>query len=329
MSQAIMSRGLEKSFARKRSLGQLFRDPFGRGEEVHALRGVDLAVNDGEIVGLLGPNGAGKTTLLKILSGLILPDKGSAEIGGISTEKENRIKRLLGLVHPDERSFYWRLTGRENLRFFATLYDVPHRKIEQRIDQLLEDLDLVAPSDRRFADYSSGMKQRMSIARAMLHDPPILLMDEPSRSLDPASSLALRELVDERLRVRHGKTILIASHDLAEVQALCDRIYVLIDGRVRLEGTVDDVRRFGVDDVEVLVELEDGPATISGPFKILDDGWTEGRRSLRLSLEAADGFSRMLRSLIDDGCKVRRCDQVEPDLESAFTRILESHREPS
>lgn len=326
MSHAILSDGLEKSFAKKRSLGQLVRHPFGRGERVDALRGVDLSVAEGEIAGLLGPNGAGKTTLLKIFSCLILPDSGSAEILGISIEDENKVKRLLGLVHPDERSFYWRLTGRENLRFFAALYDVPHRKVEARIDQLLTDLDLVDVAVRRFADYSSGMKQRMSIARAMLHDPPILLMDEPSRSLDPVSSLALRELIETRLRKRHGKTILIASHDLGEVQALCDRVFVLIDGRVRLAGTVDDVRRFGVDAAEVLVELSNAPGTLRGPFRILEDHEMDGRRTVRLALNSENEFPSMLQALLAEGCEIHRCDRVEPDLESAFTRILQAHR---
>jgi len=230
LSPAIEVRGIEKTFVKKRSIKELVHHPFRRAERVQALRGVDLTVEQGEIFGLLGPNGAGKTTLLKILSCLVLPNKGTAKVMGVETTRENLVKPMIGLVQADERSFYWRLSGRENLRFFARLYNVPGRDISRRIDELLERVDMTEAADRMFNGYSSGMKQRMAIARALLHDPQILFMDEPTRSLDPAASLALRKFMLEELK---EKTIILATHNLQEAQTMSDHVAILVKGRVR------------------------------------------------------------------------------------------------
>jgi ABC-2 type transport system ATP-binding protein len=145
---AIEGRALEKTFVKQRSIRDLVTHPLRPGERISALRGVDLDVARGQIVCLLGPNGAGKTTLLKIFSCLVLPDRGRAVVDGVDTVHEAQVKPRIGLVHSDERSFYWRLSARENLRFFARLYDVPGRRIEARIDELLQRVDLVAAADR-------------------------------------------------------------------------------------------------------------------------------------------------------------------------------------
>jgi ABC-2 type transport system ATP-binding protein len=255
MDYAIEAFQIEKSFAKKRSVKELLTRPFAKVERVRALRGVDLHVKTGEIFGLLGPNGAGKTTLVKILSCLVLPDAGRASIAGIDVVHENKVKPRLGLVHSDERSFYWRLSGRDNLRFFSRLYDVPGSRIESRIDELLRKVDLLDAASRRFSDYSSGMKQRLAIARALLHDPPVLLMDEPTRSLDPAASLSLRAFIRDELSARDRKTILLATHNLREAEVLCDRIAILVQGTVRQTGTVAEVRSLGIDERSFRLEL--------------------------------------------------------------------------
>ena len=158
MNYAIEGSRIHKTFVKKRSIRELLTHPLGRAERVEALRGVDLRVAEGEIFGLLGPNGAGKTTLLKIFSCLVLPDEGRVLIGGDDTVHERRVKPRIGLVHSDERSFYWRLSARENLRFFARLYDVPSARVNPRIEALLARVGMTESADRRFADYSSGMK---------------------------------------------------------------------------------------------------------------------------------------------------------------------------
>jgi ABC-2 type transport system ATP-binding protein len=319
---AVEASGIEKTFVKKRSLRELVTRPFARAERVRALRGVDLQVRPGEIFGLLGPNGAGKTTLLKILSCLVLPDRGRAVVAGFDTTDEYRVKPNIGLIHPDERSFYWRLSARENLRFFATLYDVPARRAGPRIEHLLEKLDLLEVADRRFSDFSSGMKQRLAIARALLHDPPILLMDEPTRSLDPAAALSLRTFVREELQRRDGKTILLATHNLREAETLCDRIAILVRGRIRQVGTVEEVRRWGAEDRRFRLEVGSWPAGLAGPFRILSDEASDGGRRVDLVLEPGASLDDLLRLLIGAGISIRACDRVEPDLEEAFAKIL-------
>ncbi len=324
MSIAIAGKGLHKTFVKKRSLRELMAHPFKRAERVHALRGVNLEVREGEIFGLLGPNGAGKTTLLKILSCLVLPDQGRALIGGEDTVHEQRVKPQIGLVNSDERSFYWRLSGRENMRFFARLYDVPGKMVESRIQELMEQVHIADAADRPFSDYSSGMKQRVAIARALLHDPPVLLMDEPTRSLDPAAALALRRFILDVLMRRDGRTVLLATHHLTEAEALCDRLAILVKGRVREVGTVAELRRWGVRErrFRLVTAADQGP--ISGPFRVIEDATISGERRIDIALDNGVGLDDLLRSLIGAGVSFRACDRIEPDLESAFSRIVEA-----
>jgi ABC-2 type transport system ATP-binding protein len=322
MDYAIEGFNLEKSFAKKRTLKQLLSEPFKPPQRVHALRGVDLHVKTGEIFGLLGPNGAGKTTLLKILSCLVLPDAGRAEIAGCDVRQEDKVKPRLGLVHSDERSFYWRLTGRENLRFFARLYDVPGPRIDARIDELLRKVDLIDAAPRRFSDYSSGMKQRLAIARALLHNPPILLMDEPTRSLDPSASLSLRALIRDELKGRDGKTILLATHNLREAEALCDRIAILVEGTVRQVGTIAEVRRWGIDEHQFRLEVANWRDGIAGPVRVVTSEGVNGMRRVVVALDAGGSLDDVLKSVMAHGGVVHACDRIEPDLEEAFARLL-------
>jgi ABC-2 type transport system ATP-binding protein len=324
---AIEANGLEKSFVKKRSLRELVTRPFRRAERVRALRGVDFRVRRGEVFGLLGPNGAGKTTLLKIFSCLVLPDHGRAVVWGQDTRHEGQVKPAIGLVHSDERSFYWRLTGWENLRFFATLYNVPASVRESRIGDLLDKVDMADAADRRFSDYSSGMKQRMAIARALLHDPPLLLMDEPTRSLDPASALSLRSFIEDELSGRDGKTILLATHNLREAEVLCNRIAVLAKGKVRQVGTVDEVRRWGVRELRYRLDVSVWPEPIRTPFRVESDEPSETGRRVEGALGEGAVLNDLLSELIDAGAVILGCERLEPDLEEAFSRILESESE--
>ena len=322
MEYAIEGFRLEKSFAKKRSLKEIVTKPFVPAERIEALRGVDLHVRTGEIFGLLGPNGAGKTTLVKILSCLVLPDRGRAVVGGEDVRRENRVKPNIGLVHSDERSFYWRLSGRDNLRFFARLYDVPGPRIESRIDELLERVELSHAAGQRFSGYSSGMKQRLAVARALLHDPPILLMDEPTRSLDPASSLSLREFIRDELKGRLGKTILLATHNLREAEMLCDRLAILVKGTVRQVGTVGEVRRWGMDERQVRLEVSNWRDGIAGPFRVVSAEKLDGIHRAVVALDGDGRLNDLLAAVMAAGCVVHACYRVEPDLEVAFARLM-------
>src|SRR4030095_12237111 len=246
MPSAIEVHPLSKFFRRRRSLKRLLPGTSGNTRETWALRDVSFKVPEGSIFGLLGPNGAGKTTLLKTLSCMILPTEGTAQVGGSDTaEDTTAIKRMLGYVSSDERSFYWRLTGRENLQFFGSLYQLHGKGLADRIAYLLGRLEIEDQADKPFGDYSSGIKQRLAVVRALLHDPPILPLDEPTRSLDPISAKHLRRFISEELNGREGKTLLFATHNLQEAEQLCAEVVVLSAGRILGSGRVEDLPVWG------------------------------------------------------------------------------------
>ena len=228
---AIVIGGLTKVFhpieLRLRS-----RRPFRRHAPLTALQDVNLHVGHGQALGLLGTNGAGKTTLLKILATLILPNAGRVRVHGWDVEADaDRVRRLVGYVSGDERSFYWRLTGRQNLEFFAAFAGLPRPTTRARIDALAVRLGLDA-LDRRFATYSTGMRHRLAIARALLCEPAVVLLDEPTRSLDPLARADVHRLIRSELLETRGCTIVLATHDLPEAQTLCDRLAILHRGRL-------------------------------------------------------------------------------------------------
>ncbi len=217
--------------------------PLRRRQPVCALRDCELSVREGEILGLLGTNGAGKTTVLKILATMLPPTTGTATVAGCDVVRQaNRVKALVGWASGDERSFHWRLTGRQNLEFFAAFHGIPPWAIAPRLRQLETLLGLEA-MDRRFGTYSTGMRHRLAIARALLHDPAVLLLDEPTRSLDPLATARLHRFLKDTLVTRSGKTLLFATHNLQEAETLCDRIAVLHEGRVVAVGTIEELRR--------------------------------------------------------------------------------------
>jgi ABC-2 type transport system ATP-binding protein len=205
-----------------------------RGPDVvEALREVSLRVEAGELFGLVGRNGQGKTTLIKSTCGLLEPSHGSVRVFGFDTVRELReVKRRVGLVSADERSFYYRLSGLDNLAFFGRLYGLAETELRSRLRRLCEQFELDPVIERPFQEYSSGNKQRLAIVRALLPDPPLLLLDEPTRSLDPISAVALRRALREWAESGRDKTVLITTHNLAEVELLCERVAILSRGRV-------------------------------------------------------------------------------------------------
>jgi ABC-2 type transport system ATP-binding protein len=232
---------LEKEFRPPGGMRELVR---GRlfGTPVRALAGVTLAVNTGEIVCVMGPNGSGKTTLLRILAGLILPNAGRAEIGGLDVGRGGpALRREVAMVVGDERSFHWTLSGRENLHFFAALHGLPVREARRRTDLLLERLGLTEAADRRFSFYSRGMKQRLAVARGLLGSARVLLLDEPTLGLDPLAARELRRFLRDEVIKQEGRTALIGSNDPVEVRALADRVLYLERGVLRGESAPDAV----------------------------------------------------------------------------------------
>jgi len=240
---AVLTEDLSKRFRSRRGVLSMLRHPWRPGGRVTALDRVSLEVRQGEVFGLLGPNGAGKTTLLKVLACLVVPDEGRARVNGSDIDgDEIGVKRSIGYVTSDERSFYWRLTGAQNLTFFARLFHVAAGEIPSRVSRLLERVGLSDKAHEPFSAYSSGMKQRLSIARALLHDPPVLFLDEPTRSLDPMTARHIRRFIRDELVGADGKTILLATHNLQEAADLCHRMAILSRARLHRVGRLDEFR---------------------------------------------------------------------------------------
>lgn len=201
-----------------------------------ALTDLHLQIPDGSLTVLLGSNGAGKTTLLKILATLLLPSQGRASILGEDVAAHpGRVRRLLGYVPAEERSFYGRLTVLQNLEFFAALHGLSRRHCWVKSERPLAELGLEAQRGIRFAELSSGMKQSLALVRSLLHDPPVLLLDEPTRSLSPDLALRAQELL-RRLARQEGRTLLLATHNLGEAEALADQVAILHRGRIVANG---------------------------------------------------------------------------------------------
>lgn len=224
-------------------LSKIYPVPFARLKEffrrpskppVEALRDVSLDVRRGEIFGLIGRNGAGKTTLTKIIATLVQPTSGTVTVNGFdSVNDDERVRGQVGLAGAEERSFYWRLTPEENLIFFARLYGMKDRQAKQRIATLFEQLGLQDAARRRFGELSTGNKQRLAVARALLAEPDVLLLDEPTRSLDPLAASQMREMITSLGRQDPPVTIFFTSHNLAEVETLCDRVGIISRGQIR------------------------------------------------------------------------------------------------
>jgi sodium transport system ATP-binding protein len=216
---------------------QGLRKAFGK---VQAVDGVGFSARDGEITGLLGPNGAGKTTTLRMLYTLMRPDAGTVSVDGIDAFKQpEQARRRLGVL-PDARGLYKRLTCAENVRYFGRLHGLGDDLIEQRLAHLSERLDLTEILDRRTEGFSQGQRVKTALARALIHDPPNLILDEPGNGLDVMTTRALREIM-RGLRAE-GRCVLFSSHMMAEVAALCDRIVVIAKGRVVAEGSAEELR---------------------------------------------------------------------------------------
>jgi sodium transport system ATP-binding protein len=228
--------------------------------DVTAVADASFVAEDGQITGLLGPNGAGKTTTLRILYGLIRPDQGELSIDGIDVLREpQRAQTRLGAL-PDSRGLYPRLSARENVRYYGRLHGLQGEDLERRIDELRQQLEWGDWADRRVAGFSQGERMKVAIARALIHRPANVVLDEPTNGLDVMSTRAMREFI--RTLRAEGRCVLFSSHVMQEVSALCDRILIIARGRMVAAGTPDELRaKVGADDLEeVFIALTADPA---------------------------------------------------------------------
>jgi ABC-2 type transport system ATP-binding protein len=297
-----------------------------RRTEVHALRGITFDVAAGELFGLLGPNGAGKTTTIKILTTLLLPSRGTARVLGYDPARQpGEIRRRVGHVFGGDRGLYDRLSALDNLRYFADLYRVPVREKRARIAELLELVGLTGRERERVETYSRGMRQRLHIARGLLHDPEILFLDEPTIGLDPVGAREVRETV-ANLRTQ-GKTILLTTHYMYEADELCQRIAVLADGRFVASGTPRELKARVLD--RTVIELEtfgvaestlDRLRSVGGVVSIA----TETREQSEVLVVQSRIGSEIVPALLNElnGTTVGKVITREPTLEDAYIELV-------
>jgi ABC-2 type transport system ATP-binding protein len=293
-----------------------------------ALDAVDFAVPAGEIFGFLGPNGAGKTTTIRILATLTPPDGGAATIGGIRVERDPfGVRRLIGYM-PDFFGVYDRLTAREYLEFYADCHDLPPRRHRQVARELLELVDLTARADDQVDTLSRGIKQRLCLARALVHDPQVLLLDEPASGLDPRARIEMRELIRELRRM--GKTILVSSHIVPEVEELCTWIGVIDGGRMVEVGPKADVLSRFAAGRRLRIELagadppklESARTQVDGRPGVTAVEIFEGGIEVTVVEEFAN--HRLLRDLVRAGFDVDSFTPISGTLSDVFMRLTGS-----
>jgi ABC-2 type transport system ATP-binding protein len=297
-----------------------------RRKDVVALDGLSLQVPSGELFGLLGPNGAGKTTTIKILTTLLIPTSGTATVLGLDVVRDAKeIRKRIGFVFGGERGLYYRLSGRENLRYFAELYAVAPRAIGPRVDELLALVGLTDRADENVEGYSRGMKQRLHLARTLLHRPRLLFLDEPTIGLDPIGARELRKIVTDLHA--DGTTIILTTHYLFEADAMCQRIGVIDRGRLVALGTPAELKAnvsdLGVVELEVFGVDADSVDRLRG-LEFVDSIVVEQRelrQLLRIQTRLAErAVAPLLAALA--GTQVGRVSVREATLEDAYVRLV-------
>ncbi len=227
---------LTKTYRKELPLYKQFFSPFVKKQKILALDSVSISIESGKILGIVGPNGAGKTTLLRILANLLDADMGTVKMFDQILNGDSSLRTNIGYVSNDERSFFWRLTGKQNLEFFSKLYGMSKSAANARIEVLLDWFDLSKKAGERFGDYSNGTKKKFSLVRAMIHQPKILLLDEVTNSLDPISAENVKLLVREYITHHQGCCALWSTHRFEEVCEICDKILVLHNGQNKFFG---------------------------------------------------------------------------------------------
>jgi ABC-2 type transport system ATP-binding protein len=337
---AIEARQLVKKFPARAGTGDKTSAPtpqrkrgfFARKEPktmFTAVNGVDLQIERGEIFGLLGPNGAGKSTTIRMLCTLLEPTSGTAQVNGYDIVKQaNDVRRSLGTVLAGERSIYWKLTGRENLEYFAALYHIPPAIAKKRVEELIERMEIKDRANELVEKYSTGMRQRIAIAKALLARPPILLLDEPTLGLDPQAARRVRELVSELKQ--EGHTILLTTHYMEEADQLSDRIGIIDTGKVIALDTPEALKR-RIEQQEIIrleltgwhEEIADKLKSIAGIEHITTH--QQGEADLwEVNLHAQNSrtaIPRIVEHISGNGTRLVNMNVVKPSLEDVFIQL--------
>ena len=297
-----------------------------RTKEIEAVRGVSFEVEEGSLFGLLGPNGAGKTTTIKMLITLLLPTAGSARVLGYDVVRDAReVRKRIGYVFGGERGLYERLPALDNLRYFAELYGVPPRAQRPRIEELLDLVGLKGREKERVEGYSRGMRQRLHIARGLLHDPPVLFLDEPTIGVDPVGARDLRATIASLTEA--GKTVLLTTHYMFEADALCDRIAVIAKGEIVADGTPRELKSRVADGCVIEIEVygvQDDAVERMRRLRGVRAVNVEEREQAQLLVVQTDDDVELTHTLLGqiDGASVGRVATREPTLEDAYVALV-------
>ncbi len=293
--------------------------------DFYAVNGVSFDVKRGEIFGLLGPNGAGKSTILRILSTLARPTAGTAIIGGYDIVKQDtEVRKLIGIVS-EKMIMYDRLTARENLRFFGSLFDIPGNALDQRIAELLELVQLTKFGDSLVGTFSTGMRQRMNVVRALLNLPQVLFLDEPTLGLDPQSSVEIREFV-KKLNKENGTTIIVTTHTMVDADMLCDRVGIIDHGKVAALDTSANLKRMVSGDHSTVLKL-DIPNLTSGILESLQrlecvqSVSQENSTHMRIIARGEDAFDDVIDTVRRSGGRIASVENLQPPLEEVFPHL--------
>src|SRR5689334_22684502 len=297
-----------------------------RTKTVEAVRGIDFEVSEGELFGLLGPNGAGTTTTIKMLVTLLIPTSGTARVLGHDVVRDAQaVRRSIGYVFGGDRGAYERLSGLDNLRYFSELYAVSPKVQKRRIPELLELVGLTGRERERVEGYSRGMRQRLHIARGLLHDPPVVVLDEPSIGVDPVAARELRRTVGDLAAA--GTTVLLTTHYMAEADELCDRIAVIADGQIQALGTPAELRHHA--DGRRVVEVEaygvpDAAVSALRGLPGVRETAIEERGALQLLTVQSDAHVDVQGDILRElaGIRLGRVNSREPTLEDAYVAIV-------
>ncbi|MFX1508879.1 MAG: ABC transporter ATP-binding protein [Promethearchaeota archaeon] len=298
-----------------------------RFEKITAVKEVSLDVHRGEVFGFLGPNAAGKSTTVKVAATLLTPTKGSISIEGYDVQEQPvKVRSIIGLLPEDgAATHYDRLSAYQNLFYFGRLYDVPEEELEDRIERLLEFLELSDRQDDSPSTFSTGLKQKLSIARSMIHNPTVIFLDEPTSSLDPIMSKRVREFIDTQ--AEGGKqTFFLCTHLLSEVEALCDRVGFISKGELVEVGRPKDLRRkfWTVRTFELQLADSDPKQSMEAitATGLVLAARVEGKRVIFDVEDAESKNPQILRALIESGTRVVQLRERIPDLEAVYMKVI-------
>ncbi len=300
---------------------------FGKKNEITAVDSLNLSVKKGEVFGFVGPNGAGKTTTMKMLIGLLEPTGGSGRVAGFDIVREViKIREATGVL-PEPAGFYDNLTARQNLRFYAKLYDIDEKTREKRIVDLLELVGLERAIDQRTGGFSTGMRKRFGLAQALINEPGVLFLDEPTSGIDPLGAQMMRDLI-KKLSKDKGVTVFLSSHSMAEVEEICDRIGVIARGRLLAVGTVEELRDKvrEKEGVRYSLEVQDLPVQrvmegLKGVSGVRSIEAVNGHVSLLTDMGARMEIAKAVKSM---GGTISMFEEERMDLQRVFLKLIEA-----